>query len=777
MPRILDPDLQAAMDSGSFTPYFNLQLMDSDGSSVIFQTQDIIEFRIDGLEAYVVFHDPDYIDDFTTFRIRRGAVVLNPVFVQTSNFWPFEDRRKNEIRTLRGHLFPADYFSTAGDVTYEEAIDTVCAQFGFTAVHQNPLAAWLSYQFLPDGRSLTLNTAKSFFTILRQKYLVFATDYGEDQIYFFQAHLTQPSVYTVSSNDISVPGHGAIKTRTFISRDETDSTHTSGGANAPIHNLGFLPSTASHPVRYQSFETKEWIIKNIAPNLKYLDFDRITLSIDAGTAITIWPIKFREIFNPDLTPAWQWQAKPLDIFGNTEGGALPSTIEAAAPYTPLDTSGFSGFLTSAVNNLQAFATWVDDFAMSAARLISGGTIREKLTAARTYYVRTDGSDSNTGLANTSGGAFLTVQKAVDVISGTLDMSIYDVTIQAADGTYSGNIVLKSCVGAGAVIIQGNAGTPANVVFTCSSGDLFSAAKVNTVYKLRDMKVTGTGTAGSAFVSANGSYMEIQNVELGTGFVNFHYRMADVGAITVTGNYTISGGCNSHVSVQVGAFRLQNKTVTLTGTPTPTFTQFLQCSRSGSTILINGNTFSGSANGARYDVALLGAIDPGVVSETYLPGNALGRMRSGGRYGDIATSSRTAAQFDKTNTTLANITGLTATLLAGRTYKGRLILYTTSNVAGGVNVDFDGGTATATTFIAEAMLLQAGALVAPGTARSTALATDIANVTAITVATIIIEFVITVNAAGTLIPRFACNAAVGTSSVLVGSNMMIEDITP
>ena len=75
--------------------------------------------------------------------------------------------------------------------------------------------------------------------------------------------------------------------------------------------------------------------------------------------------------------------------------------------------------------------------------------RDKLTANRTYYVRADGSDSNTGLANTAAGAFLTIQKAINVVSG-LDLGVYSVAISIGAGTFSENLVLLPIVGSGSV---------------------------------------------------------------------------------------------------------------------------------------------------------------------------------------------------------------------------------------------------------------------------------------------------------------------------------------
>jgi hypothetical protein len=99
--------------------------------------------------------------------------------------------------------------------------------------------------------------------------------------------------------------------------------------------------------------------------------------------------------------------------------------------------------------------------------LGGG--REVLTANRTYYVRANGSDSNNGLANTSGAAFLTIQKAIDVVAA-LDLSIYDVAIRVADGTYTAAATVKApWVGSGAGTLTGNTTTPANCIITVAAG--------------------------------------------------------------------------------------------------------------------------------------------------------------------------------------------------------------------------------------------------------------------------------------------------------------------
>jgi hypothetical protein len=127
------------------------------------------------------------------------------------------------------------------------------------------------------------------------------------------------------------------------------------------------------------------------------------------------------------------------------------------------------------------------------------------------------------------------------------------------------------------------------------------------------------------------------------------------------------------------------------------------------------------------------------------------------------------QYDKTNTTLGNVTGLTFNVEAGKKYSFNAILYTTSDVAGGVQAAI-AGTATATSIIYEGET-HSGGTITQG--RGTSLGTAVGAITAVTAATMYINGTITVNAAGTLTVQFAENAAVATSSVLVGSRFELR----
>jgi hypothetical protein len=137
--------------------------------------------------------------------------------------------------------------------------------------------------------------------------------------------------------------------------------------------------------------------------------------------------------------------------------------------------------------------------------------------------------------------------------------------------------------------------------------------------------------------------------------------------------------------------------------------------------------------------------------------------------------------DVTNATaaFANLTGLTITgLAAGRKYFGRLVLKCNNSVAAeGIQLDFNGGTATMTSFWAVASVSAGGATVL-GTVISTSLA-GVLNLTTITGETlIVIDFSFVVNSVAggtTIIPRFAENSSTtGTVTAELGSFIWAQD---
>ena len=255
-------------------------------------------------------------------------------------------------------------------------------------------------------------------------------------------------------------------------------------------------------------------------------------------------------------------------------------------------------------------------------------LREKLTVARIYYVRADGNDGNNGLTNNAGGAFLTIQKAVDIVFGTLDLGGYNVTIKLADGTYNAGVLQSSPqVGAGLITIEGNASVPANVVVQSSSGFYAVAVENGATLSVRDFEVRSATNGG--LKASTGASLQFSNMRIGA-CAQHQIRADDLGRITCLGHYAIVGNGMSHwCSVGGGLIRCQNRTITLTGTPAFAvgFANNQICGMS----IVNGNTFSGSAAGPRYAIDTNSVVYVGGGGATYLPGSIAGTALTGSQY--------------------------------------------------------------------------------------------------------------------------------------------------
>jgi hypothetical protein len=270
---------------------------------------------------------------------------------------------------------------------------------------------------------------------------------------------------------------------------------------------------------------------------------------------------------------------------------------------------------------------------------SAGAGRELLAADRTYYVRTDGSDSNTGLANTAGGAWLTPQHAIDKIAETLDMGAYQVTVQFGDGTYDGLLVTSLPLGSKPVIFKGNTGDRTAVVFDdTATGYTCVDMQVSGVIKFQYITFDPSATVGEGIaVNVYGVEVYAENCKFDSSAAsgdNCVAMWASSGQVwlsdcEVEGDWWAVG----QLSQGLGGNNLSPLgLLTVIGTPA-WGGAFVEVSGANMFVALIGFnvTFVGSATGVRYSVSGNGVINTNGGGANALPGDVAGSTATGGQY--------------------------------------------------------------------------------------------------------------------------------------------------
>jgi hypothetical protein len=301
----------------------------------------------------------------------------------------------------------------------------------------------------------------------------------------------------------------------------------------------------------------------------------------------------------------------------------------------LDTDGLRKFtqdqlLKIARATIDMEETYTDDITGLTTRVTALEAIprREVLTANRTYYCRTDGSDANTGLIDSAGGAFLTAQKLIDTIC-SIDMKSFQVTGQFRSGTFVGGLVLGNYVGKNAPILVGDMVTPSNVVLSYGGNDLIYGQGIPP-WNIQGVKLVTTGSGRYAVRMYANSYLNLTNIEFGA--CTSSNILIDGGYIFLSGACTISAAPSSGTFAactgDAGKFRCQ-ASFTITGTPN--FANAFAIAGNGGLVRFDGSTFSGAATGRRYAVDTNAIINTGGGGATFLPGSIAGTTATGGLY--------------------------------------------------------------------------------------------------------------------------------------------------
>jgi hypothetical protein len=260
-------------------------------------------------------------------------------------------------------------------------------------------------------------------------------------------------------------------------------------------------------------------------------------------------------------------------------------------------------------------------------------MREPLTAPRTYFVRTGGNDSNSGLLNTDVGAFRTIQRAIDV-AASLDVRGFPVTVQIADGTYAQSLFCRPMTGVFGdfgLILRGNIGNPAAVQIQAAPGlaAISGFYLGNSVVQVEGVHLSSV--SGSGVFTDGAGDLRLRNVIM-AGCAGYHLAAFNNSQIRLSGTLFIQGSAGTHLGAIGGSIEMTGFDVLFQTNIAFAFTAVAE-SLGRIRQTVGGQFVAGgfAVTGQRYLASTNAIINSGARGANHWPGSSAGGVNTGGQY--------------------------------------------------------------------------------------------------------------------------------------------------
>jgi hypothetical protein len=258
-------------------------------------------------------------------------------------------------------------------------------------------------------------------------------------------------------------------------------------------------------------------------------------------------------------------------------------------------------------------------------------LQQNLTIYVSASIGNDSYDGSQATVSGTKGPLRNIQTAVNKAWAYPPTLGYSITIQIADGTYTESVVVGPLPGP-SLIINGNSGSPANVVLVGNGSNVIGVSGPNVV-TAQNFKFQNASTVAAGLAANNGATLTTSNTI--SGAHGAWVFLANAGGSVNVGSHTFSGNAaycfaayrNGNLILSGGAVFTISAAIVVTATA---FTV------SGGQIevpMIGTPTFNnpGNVTGNKFIAMLNGVINVQGAGANYFPGTIAGSTPSGGQY--------------------------------------------------------------------------------------------------------------------------------------------------